>query len=115
MMLLSPPAPQLEQPRPPLRVAPVLLDGRRGESTLDRRHRAVRLSCVVPCFNEAANIDRLLPRLQQALIGLGGEWEIVLVDDGSSDGTAQLLGFLGTLAAACVAFSCRATSARRPR
>ncbi|MBX3620751.1 MAG: glycosyltransferase family 2 protein [Rhizobacter sp.] len=43
------------------------------------------VSCVVPCFNEADNLDQLLPRLGQTLDACTPDWEIVLVDDGSTD------------------------------
>jgi glycosyltransferase involved in cell wall biosynthesis len=49
------------------------------------------LSVVIPCFNEAANLDRLLPRLRAVLEPLIPEWEIILVDDGSRDNTAEVL------------------------
>ncbi len=46
------------------------------------------ISCVVPCFNEAENIERLLPQLAATLADLSPRWEIVLVDDGSTDATS---------------------------
>lgn len=49
------------------------------------------LSCVVPCRNEAPNIALLLPRLRQVLSALSTRWEIILVDDGSTDATGTLL------------------------
>ncbi|MDE2406648.1 MAG: glycosyltransferase family 2 protein [Xanthomonadaceae bacterium] len=52
--------------------------------------RPVRsLSCIVPCFNEAENLEQLLPRLSEQLVRLAARWEIVLVDDGSTDATAM--------------------------
>ena len=53
------------------------------------------LSCVVPCYNEAANLAELLPRLQRELTQCSRVWELILVDDGSSDGTAALLAQWG--------------------
>lgn len=60
------------------------------------------VSCVIPCHNEAANLDLLLPRLAELLPALARDWEVVLVDDGSRDGTAQVIarwaqqpGFVG--------------------
>ena len=48
------------------------------------------LSVVVPCYNE----ERALPRLHAALGGvlpaLAPEHEIVVVDDGSADGTLSV-------------------------
>ena len=47
------------------------------------------ISCVVPCYNEAENLERLLPQLSAALALLAPQWEIVLVDDGSADATGE--------------------------
>ena len=47
------------------------------------------LSCVVPCYNEARNLEQLLPLLRAKLASLAPRWEIVLVDDGSTDATAE--------------------------
>jgi dolichol-phosphate mannosyltransferase len=44
------------------------------------------LSVVVPCYNERANVPRLVEKLHTALAGL--DWEAVFVDDNSPDGTA---------------------------
>ncbi len=50
------------------------------------------LSIVIPMRNEAANIDPLFRRLQAVLEGLPMEWEVVCVNDGSTDATlAQLV------------------------
>jgi len=49
----------------------------------------VELSVVVPAFNEVENLDPLLAEVRAALEAVGGCWEIVLVDDGSSDGTGE--------------------------
>ena len=49
------------------------------------------LSCVIPCRNEADNLAELLPLLSTALAGCGMRWEVVLVDDGSTDATPVLL------------------------
>lgn len=48
------------------------------------------LSCVVPCHNEARNLDDLLRRLLDAVSALVDNWEVILVDDGSSDDTSQV-------------------------
>jgi len=49
------------------------------------------LSCVIPCCNEAANLVKLLPRLEAVLPVCARDWEVILVDDGSTDETGPLL------------------------
>jgi dolichol-phosphate mannosyltransferase len=46
------------------------------------------ISVVVPTYNEAASISELAARLGRALEGR--PWELVVVDDGSPDGTARI-------------------------
>jgi polyisoprenyl-phosphate glycosyltransferase len=46
------------------------------------------ISCVVPAYNEAANLPRLLEVLSAQLRGLVARWEVIVVDDGSRDATA---------------------------
>lgn len=47
----------------------------------------VTLSCVVPCLNESANLNVLLPALMTVLQPLVADYEIIVVDDGSTDAT----------------------------
>jgi glycosyltransferase involved in cell wall biosynthesis len=49
------------------------------------------LSIVVPLYNEAENIDALLAELEEALRGIPGNGEVILVDDGSRDGSWERL------------------------
>ena len=49
------------------------------------------LSVVVPLYNEAESLQPLVEQLLAALRPLGRSFELVLVDDGSSDGTAAVL------------------------
>jgi glycosyltransferase involved in cell wall biosynthesis len=49
------------------------------------------LSLVIPCYNEHENVDVLLSRVDSALSVLGKPFEVILVDDGSTDSTPQLL------------------------
>jgi len=67
---------------------------RRAESPIPldpRRAAQPRLSCVVPCLNEADNLDAVLDRLTEVLASLTPNWELIVVDDGSTDGTADRL------------------------
>lgn len=49
------------------------------------------VSVVVPVYNEETNLRPLYRELREALDQLGGEWEVVFVDDGSTDGTMDTL------------------------
>ncbi len=48
-----------------------------------------RFALVVPTLNETGNIDRLLGELTDVLSSTRHEYEIVIVDDGSTDGTVE--------------------------
>ena len=50
------------------------------------------VSVVVPLYNEQDNVARLCAATHEALAGMRRTYEIVLVDDGSSDGTVAAAG-----------------------
>ena len=50
------------------------------------------ISLVLPTYNEAQNLPRLIPRLTSVLEGEGVPFEIIVVDDDSPDGTWALAG-----------------------
>lgn len=49
------------------------------------------VSIVVPVFNESAGIEQFFSRLQASLNAASHRYEIWLVDDGSTDGSPQIL------------------------
>jgi glycosyltransferase involved in cell wall biosynthesis len=51
----------------------------------------VKLSVVVPCFNEEAVLGQLLEELTRSLGALDVDYEVIFVDDGSRDGTLRIL------------------------
>jgi dolichyl-phosphate beta-glucosyltransferase len=55
------------------------------------------LSVVIPAYNEALRLPETLARVQAHLATLEREHEIVVVDDGSSDGTAETAGRIGNV------------------
>jgi glycosyltransferase involved in cell wall biosynthesis len=48
-------------------------------------------SIVVPLYNEQDNVLPLYTRIVEAMVDIGGSYEIVFVDDGSRDGTFKIL------------------------
>ncbi len=59
--------------------------------TPNPRPRRPAISCVVPAYNEAANLGALLTGLTAQLAQLSEHWEVIVVDDGSRDATAEAL------------------------
>ncbi|MBI5102924.1 MAG: glycosyltransferase family 2 protein [Nitrospirae bacterium] len=53
------------------------------------------LSVVIPTFNEELRIPGTIEKMSAYLDGMDLDYEIIVVDDGSSDGTVRLLGELG--------------------
>ncbi|KAB2641712.1 MAG: glycosyltransferase family 2 protein [Verrucomicrobia bacterium] len=47
------------------------------------------ITCVVPAYNEAESIAEFLRALCQHLAGLSERFEVLVIDDGSSDATSQ--------------------------
>lgn len=54
-------------------------------------HKKSRVSIVIPVFNEAENLETLCAQLAQVLGGLAISWEVILVDDGSSDASWSVI------------------------
>ena len=63
----------------------------------DRFQYTPTLSCVMPAYNEGQNLGALVPKVLHALQSLGSQVEIVLVNDGSRDDTAQVIQALCAL------------------
>ena len=51
---------------------------------------APEFTVVVACFNEAESLPGVLTELEAALISLGKPFELLVIDDGSADGSAEL-------------------------
>ena len=62
-----------------------------AERSSPPRKRRRSLSVVVPVLNEERGLEPLVARLRPVLEGLGLDWEVVFVDDGSTDGTLAKL------------------------
>ena len=53
--------------------------------------KQIDISIVIPVFNETSLIEELYSRLKVVCEGLGRNYEITIVDDGSSDGSHEKL------------------------
>lgn len=51
----------------------------------------MKFSIVIPIFNEQDNIRVLINEIKNELIHFNNEYEIIIVDDGSTDSTAKIL------------------------
>ena len=52
----------------------------------------MKVSILIPVYNEFRTFPQVLERVRQAPLPAGCTKEIIVIDDGSTDGTAQILG-----------------------
>ncbi|HEX42695.1 MAG TPA: glycosyltransferase family 2 protein [Phycisphaerales bacterium] len=57
-------------------------------------NRPVSVSVFLPCYNEQANVARTVGRAAEVLESIRADYEIIIVDDGSTDDTARIAGDL---------------------
>src|SRR2546429_7283648 len=60
-------------------------------SPVPDRSTLCQLTVLVPALNEAANLQELLPSIRRELQSLGIDHELLVVDGGSTDGTADVV------------------------
>ncbi len=49
------------------------------------------LSIIIPVFNEKNTIQKILDKVEKASLPLGLQKEVIIIDDGSTDGTKEIL------------------------
>ena len=54
----------------------------------------IRYSIVAPCYNEQQTLPELYRRIKEVMDQTGESWELVLINDGSADRTAELMSEL---------------------
>ncbi len=66
-------------------------------ATVDRNseegetHASLAVSVVLPCYNEASCLRTTVPRLADSFANCGDDFEIILVDNGSTDESGQMI------------------------
>ena len=68
------------------------------------------VTVVLPCYNERDHVELEIKRIKAALDEAGLRYELICVDDGSTDGTREILEATPGSAPS----SCPATRARAP-
>jgi len=56
--------------------------------------KKIEYSVVVPVYNEEESVKKLFGEIRKAMGEIGGGYEIIFIDDGSSDNTLEVLGKL---------------------
>lgn len=56
-----------------------------------QQHSRLDISVVIPLFNEEQSLRELVDQLKSTLVRLGGHYELIFVDDGSTDGSFRVL------------------------
>lgn len=59
--------------------------------TKEKGERSIDYSVVIPVFNEEDSLPELYQRLTRVMSGLGGNYEIIFVDDGSMDNSFPII------------------------
>ena len=49
------------------------------------------LSVIGPVFNEAEILPSFFTRIRDVMVKIGEPWELILVDDGSGDGSTEII------------------------
>lgn len=62
-----------------------------GEAPHEEESAGVRVSIVLPCFNEGEHVVAELERITAAMDGSGYSYELMVIDDGSTDNTLAVL------------------------
>lgn len=69
-------------------------------ATIDK---TIHVSVVIPIYNEVESLPQLQTALHDSLDNQGFRWEALLVDDGSTDGSVELIDKMATVDPALVA------------
>jgi glycosyltransferase involved in cell wall biosynthesis len=85
------PQPPAAQPAPPPQQRPPQQRQRERRQQQRPRPRGTEVSVVIPLYNEEQSLRELYEGLRRGLSFTGGRYEIIFVDDGSTDNSARVL------------------------
>ena len=63
----------------------------RFENSMEASSSSPLLSIVTPALNEEGNVERFYTEVARVLNGITASWEIIFVNDGSTDNSAELM------------------------
>jgi glycosyltransferase involved in cell wall biosynthesis len=52
-----------------------------------KTNKALSISCIIPLYNEEANVENIISAAENILQEVSSDWEIILIESGSSDNT----------------------------
>jgi len=79
----------------------VTLHGANESHSVEETVYPLDISIIIPVYNEEENLALLYQGMKPVLEGLGRSFEIIFVDDGSRDGSPQVLAALNAADARC--------------
>ena len=65
------------------------------QQTVEQHVRPEPVSIIVPAFNEVRIIGQVLETIMQQMSASGAQYELIVVDDGSTDGTVEVVEVKG--------------------
>lgn len=60
-----------------------------NKNILTKANARMKLSIIVPVYNEVENLELLYDAIEKSISDLDADWELILVDDGSRDGSLE--------------------------
>lgn len=72
-----------------------VLEHQRGQNGTDHREPEIELSVVIPCLNEADTLADCVEKAQRAIRDHGIAGEVVVADNGSTDGSIEIAARMG--------------------
>ena len=61
------------------------------QQTIQHRPQNIEISVVIPLYNEEQSLKELADQLKNTLVRSGGRYELIFVDDGSTDNSFRVL------------------------